>query len=732
MGKELDPGLIDEFRKIYPDKRSAISEHVKKVKEIIDNTTKSEAIRAIPVTTRMKELSAALDSLRRIQAAKFEREELRKRMIDNGGNWETYWKRRGKEQKINDWGSFQDVESMLDALHDFGGARLCVYFPEDIENVVSYLQRSKLIRVVQIDRKAQGTTDMDELRKYVRMLEEQSSQSVDQEYRKAEKLAANEKLFSGDRAVHLVVELLGDAVPGSHRDSHYKVEIQISTVVMHAWSQVEHEAIRKSGNHGLSDEERGVLDLLNGLVIAGEGALKQLAMYTARRDKDRPNLRDDSVAAANHYELGAWLAAYCDEYSLYPGKTETTPTWSELDKLLDILRSSGEHTSGKLRELLNKVRESSPSRSNAFGDDLALYLLKAKFDLTTDTTPRFSSDDIRDRKVKTAAEARYLAFLVVHSMNMASYLGFIDEFVDTMESVLPNPDKLPRPTFVDFLDLLSPQHSRISRGSEDRMIDFCETFLDVSNLKRVVKNRRMLLRMELPLLLTDIGRVVSPISDTNKPPRGEILTIVPRSLFRILHDPEHTFMVPEILNYAEHLTDLSHGESHKDKTQELHITIRKPASPNGKFEHYFPTTPDLPDTIHEHLLENCGADLPRSILITTKVPVSVTPALREDLKDDYIITTEDGYFEPVWSNTPAWRYIETLPTQWTVNTVDLSRFTPEHNIEKMARKSQWAEFAKYLKPECSMTPEDGNEKPCNKYAFKIGKSQFTLENKCQA
>ncbi|OTB15891.1 hypothetical protein K445DRAFT_104050 [Daldinia sp. EC12] len=681
MGEDLRLELINEFREIYADKKSAFDVHVRKVKEILEDGSKSGVFRAIPITTRTKELNSALGSLARRQAARLERRELRERMSKRGGNWELYWKRQRKERRINDWGPFENTESMLNALHDFGGARVCVYFPGDVEKVMSFLRRSESIKIIQISQKTQGTADMDELRKYVEMLEQQSLSPSDQDFQDLEeKPARSESLFTGYRATHVTVELLGDAVPEWHRGSHYKVEIQIGTVVMHAWSQIEHDIIYKSGENEPSDEERGILDLFNGIVIAGEAALKQLAGCNARKERDRS--REDSAIATNHYELGAWLAAYCDEYSLRLGGAATVPAWNELDKLLDILRSSGEHTSGKLRELLHKVQESSRSNPDTFGDDLPLYLLKAKFDLAINTTPRFSSEMIQDRKMKTAAEARYLAFRVVHSINMAAYLGYMDEFIDTIESLLPSPSELPRPALIDFLDLLHPQYPRLNREAEDRIIDFCEAFLSIKNLQCAIEGRKTQLIMKLALMLTDIGHVGSPTYSIIHT-QSEDLTTVPRAISRILHEPEYTYIIPELLQFVETISSLI------DDSERL-----------------------LP---------------PQKLFAHSDLDCLPLYSLKSDPVEGWgYIEIGQGYFEPAASETPTWRYVHSRPSQWTVNMVDLSKYSLKQNIEKVVRKTSRTDLVGYLEPECRMTLEDCDEQSHGKYVFTIGKFVFMV------
>ena len=63
-----------------------------------------------------------------------------------------------------------------------------------------------------------------------------------------------------------------------------KTEIQVASVLMHAWSEVEHDLVYKPLNGTLSEEELAILDELNGLVLAGEIALERLQIAgTARK-----------------------------------------------------------------------------------------------------------------------------------------------------------------------------------------------------------------------------------------------------------------------------------------------------------------------------------------------------------------------------------------------------------------------------------------------------------------
>src|SRR5690606_9552985 len=63
---------------------------------------------------------------------------------------------------------------------------------------------------------------------------------------------------------------------GQKRYAAARVEVQVASVLMHAWSEVEHDLVYKPLQGTLSDEEYAILDELNGLVLAGEIALERL------------------------------------------------------------------------------------------------------------------------------------------------------------------------------------------------------------------------------------------------------------------------------------------------------------------------------------------------------------------------------------------------------------------------------------------------------------------------
>lgn len=727
----LSTKLIQDFKEAYPDIKSGISEHVEEVKKILSDAVTAGAFRAIPITSRMKELESALGSLQRRQADRLERQKLKERMEASNGDWELYWKGKNKLHKVNKWGRFKDVESMVDALHDFGGVRICVYFPEDVEKVVSFLEQNGKTKAVQNVRKNQDNVEMADLRQRVETLE-QRQPSERQLEKSAEEGVIEEKVSVGYRATHVVVELVGDALPEGHENRHRKIEIQIATVVMHAWAQIEHDIIYKPYENEPDDEVKNILDVFNGLVLSSEGTLKQLAAINARKEKDRA--RDEDAKARNTYELGMWIADHYDKLGTQPALANRSPTWYQLDKLLSILRSSGDHTSGKVKDLLKKVRDDEKPIPAEHLHDLPLHLLRALFTSKTKEILQFSSDEVSDLTQKTVAEARNLAFKTVQSINMASYLGVQRQFISAVEQGLPSSSDLPRPSIIDFLDLLHPQHPRLDQEAEEKIIRFCQAFLDRKSLRKVIKSEQQLLRIELPLLLTDISRVVSPIAEA-RTVGDDVPIVVPRILCEILADPEHVHWIPEIFTKAEQMSrfplDFKEPVILRSDGSLLEFLTSSPLSSVNDLSSHFGGEFFLLSNTKSHTVRLHGRiEKGSSHWFAYENAEDTLPSwhIKKSLPPGKDMQT--GYFAPMRSDTnaPRWWCIAEQQTEWSVNTIDMCKVIVAQSIKKVSHKSPFIDFASYLRPEYNMTPKSESSDGPVEYSFHLPGCTFILKS----
>jgi ppGpp synthetase/RelA/SpoT-type nucleotidyltranferase len=110
------------------------------------------------------------------------------------------------------------------------------------------------------------------------------------------------KRFSGYWATHYRVQLKDVSLSEAHkRYSEARVEVQVASVLMHAWAEVEHDLVYKPLEGTLSQDEYAVLDELNGLVMAGEIALERLQRAGEARvaGGERP--------FSSHYDLASHI-----------------------------------------------------------------------------------------------------------------------------------------------------------------------------------------------------------------------------------------------------------------------------------------------------------------------------------------------------------------------------------------------------------------------------------------
>lgn len=113
------------------------------------------------------------------------------------------------------------------------------------------------------------------------------------------------KRFSGYWANHYRAHMKEELMtPAQRKYASARIEIQVASVMMHAWSEVEHDLIYKPLQGTLSDEELSILDELNGLVLTGEIALERLQSAGNERIKNK------TTTFSSQYDLASYLYNY--------------------------------------------------------------------------------------------------------------------------------------------------------------------------------------------------------------------------------------------------------------------------------------------------------------------------------------------------------------------------------------------------------------------------------------
>jgi len=155
------------------------------------------------------------------------------------------------------------------------------------------------------------------------------------------------KIFSGYSATHYRVRLRPqDLADSDQRYASANIEIQVASVLMHAWAEVEHDLVYKPSEGELSEQEYLLLDQLNGLVLAGELALEQLQKAGEAR------VAVGSRQFANHYELAAHLLS---QASAVNEQSVTDSGLGRVDLLFRLLTRLGLNTPDDLRPYLEPL-----------------------------------------------------------------------------------------------------------------------------------------------------------------------------------------------------------------------------------------------------------------------------------------------------------------------------------------------------------------------------------------
>lgn len=176
---------------------------------------------------------------------------------------------REKLEKRDQERSYTRVEAVYDDIVDLAGVRIAIYFPNDREEIDKLINNSFYVHKKKV---FPGNT-----------------------------VSTYEKRFSGYWAYHYRVSLKENTPGAFTRYDDGIIEIQVASVLMHAWAEVEHDLVYKPLSGTLSEEEYKILDELNGLVLAGEIALERL------QDAAKKRIAEKGRHFNSHYELASFL-----------------------------------------------------------------------------------------------------------------------------------------------------------------------------------------------------------------------------------------------------------------------------------------------------------------------------------------------------------------------------------------------------------------------------------------
>lgn len=212
--------------------------------------------------------------------------------------------------------TYQSIDEIYEDIVDLAGVRIALYFPGDREEVDSFICSN-----FQVEQ--------------VKNFPEEGNRQL-----------PYEKRFSGYAARHYRLRLKPQSLrPADQHLTKYVIEVQVGSVLMHAWAEVEHDLVYKSTAGFLSQDEYAILDELNGLMHAGEIALERLQRAVKRR------INTELQPFSNHYELSSFLYDYLRVVS---PRQAREPYIGRTDVLFEFLQKIGLNSIPALNPILDK------------------------------------------------------------------------------------------------------------------------------------------------------------------------------------------------------------------------------------------------------------------------------------------------------------------------------------------------------------------------------------------
>lgn len=176
---------------------------------------------------------------------------------------------REKLEKRNPVEQYQTESDIRSNIPDLSGVRIAVYLPGHIQKVATKLGNAFDLRLVKV-----------------------YSPSHDEENTEHQTTSTGAPLQhisrqSGYRAMHIHTTLTPDELGSNveQPEALRQVEIQITSLLMHAWSEVEHDLAYKCDQRKPSEEEGRILHEINDSVLESEGLLRQLERLNRTKRK---------------------------------------------------------------------------------------------------------------------------------------------------------------------------------------------------------------------------------------------------------------------------------------------------------------------------------------------------------------------------------------------------------------------------------------------------------------
>ncbi|TGJ86626.1 hypothetical protein E0Z10_g2185 [Xylaria hypoxylon] len=258
---DADPAfevLLSKFQQIHKEGLPRLRIHADAAVAIIQkNLSKAYDVKHSPVKAGYKDPEKAVKTLRRRQRERITLGELSAEIERRGKNWAEHCRKWNLQDKETEIEAFRTVGEMFTAMHDLARFRIALTYASDTGRVIDFLRHHFQI--------VSGPTEKGRQQKEVQRLHKQIEQNGAVSDNKS-------TVFPGYKATHVII---------CHKESHpvrqfddtweVVIEVQIGTVAMYDWSEIEHDIVYKpQGRVTIPDDAKRILDMINGVTIIGD------------------------------------------------------------------------------------------------------------------------------------------------------------------------------------------------------------------------------------------------------------------------------------------------------------------------------------------------------------------------------------------------------------------------------------------------------------------------------
>ena len=344
----------------------------------------------------------------------------------------------------NSTNHYSSCNDIFKDIPDLIGGRIALYYPDDSEKIEPLL--GKAFTIV---RKKVFPTEQREYMGYNRR-------------------------FSGYTAIHYRVQVMNPPTK-----LNLIVEIQVASILMHAWSEVEHDLAYKMRKGDVSYDEYETLDEINGLMIAGETLLQRLQRITDSRMLAEKNL------FATHYHL----ANYIFERAKRENEEMNSTMLGDVESLFRLYEKKSRLSKRKIDNDLNKIDYKS-----------AVPIADQLIDLNTDRISDIKL--IIENKAKKTKDNDIIDNQLLLSF-LSAYNKLEKEAMNIIISEGKNPNQYPQSKAIDenlFSQYLSMYNfvriyrNELAHGKKPVLVSELETNLEMANTLirklRIINHKR--------------------------------------------------------------------------------------------------------------------------------------------------------------------------------------------------------------------------------------------------